>query len=541
MTSFLFFYLFGKLFILFFAFINFLTIIIYLFFPLPLERFSSLLAILLIGISPASVFADSLTKNEVSSDQTESLPYSNEIISSSMERLKSYSRLLNSEAQGISLIDAINTSIEIHPKLSALRDQITSQLYDFKSQQSLWLPTFQITSTNYSKTFLDTTNYTKEQILDPLTATLTTEGVENRNYSENYSLGSGLSMTWTFLDPSRQPLINSSHSRLRAYQYLYASSARQQVFEVQQYYYQLQSSLELINAYEEIVKINYRQYEKMIERYDNRLIDSGSLNQSKTQLYSLINDLISYYDSYFRYSSDFSASIGYPEGTLFLPNSQLDVQGEWTLSLDDTITKAKESREEIMYHLNLANSNKSFSKYYLSQYLPVFALFGSSTFSRRWGLNAVDTSISDPFSSATESSGASYGISASWKFFDGGSNYFQNKKYQKLEEQSENNAMNSEVSAISEVRSAYTSFLASTSSINVAQEALEAAKKALEVSEVRFNYGVSDITTLVQTTQLYSQAVINNINSRLKYNINLSQLYRYSASDITSIYYDFYK
>ena len=327
-----------------------------------MERFSSLLAILLIGISPASVFADSLTKNEVSSDQTESLPYSNEIISSSMERLKSYSRLLNSEAQGISLIDAINTSIEIHPKLSALRDQITSQLYDFKSQQSLWLPTFQITSTNYSKTFLDTTNYTKQQIIDPLTATLTTEGVENRNYSENYSLGSGLSMTWTFLDPSRQPLINSSHSRLRAYQYLYASSARQQVFEVQQYYYQLQSSLELINAYEEIVKINYRQYEKMIERYDNRLIDSGSLNQSKTQLYSLINDLISYYDSYFRYSSDFSASIGYPEGTLFLPNSQLDVQGGWTLSLDGTITKAKESREEIMYHLNLANSNKSFSK-----------------------------------------------------------------------------------------------------------------------------------------------------------------------------------
>ena len=506
-----------------------------------MKRFSSLLTIFLIGFSPASVLADQFADDKTITVDTESLAYTNNVIDSGMDRLKKYKRLLDSDAQRISLIDAINKSIEIHPSIVSLRDQIASQLYDFKSQQSAWLPTFQISSTNYSKSFSDSTNYSKVQTLDPLTNKLVTEGVEDRYYSENFNLGSGLTMTWSFIDPDRQPLINSSHAMLRAYQYLYASSARQKAFEVQQYYYKLQSSLELINAYEEIVQINFRQYEKMIERYQERLIDSGSLNQSKTQLLTLVNDLISYYESYFKDSSDFSASIGYQDGALFLPISKLGVEGDWLLTLDQTIDKSIESREEIMYHLNLASSNKSTAQYYLAQYLPTFSLFGSTTFSRRWGLNSVDTRLSDPFKSSTETSGASYGISASWTFFDGGANYFQNKKYRKLEDQAGSNAINAEVSAISEVRSAYTSFLASKSSIAVSQEALAAAKKALDVSEIRFNYGVSDITTLVQTTQLYSQAVINNINSKLKYNVNLSQLYRYSSSDIDSVDYAFYE
>jgi len=50
-----------------------------------------------------------------------------------------------------------------------------------------------------------------------------------------------------------------------------------------------------------------------------------------------------------------------------------------------------------------------------------------------------------------------------------------------------------------------------------------------DVSNSKYKLGLSDITTLVQSIQLYSNAVKENVNAISAYNKSIASLYRWSA------------
>ena len=58
---------------------------------------------------------------------------------------------------------------------------------------------------------------------------------------------------------------------------------------------------------------------------------------------------------------------------------------------------------------------------------------------------------------------------------------------------------------------------------------MEAAKASYAVQIARFNVGLSDMTSIIQSIQLLGDAIETKIEALRAYNQSIAELYRYSA------------
>jgi outer membrane protein TolC len=435
-------------------------------------------------------------------------------------------RFIKASTNLISVNDAIKLAIANNPSLQIAKSAIDSQYYDLLAARRQWIPTLVFANTLPTLGSYNSKSFVKYKN-EPL-------GGVPQDYQINskyYTFAPEIQASWTFLSVPRAGAIKSNFYGLKSEQYLYSVSLRNLILSVQQAYYQVQSAKKLIDSFTQIYLINKRQLEILDARYSKKLIDLGSLSQTKAQYYQQLSQLISAYNQYFSACAQLSNVIGEKNYQDFVPADDLKATGSWDKDLSQTIQEAIMLREEIKSNLAMANSYKWTASALYGTYYPTFTLSALGT------LTIDNGNISQPsyvqstnnydYSLSTVSS--TVGLGFTWSLFDGGVNAASAKSYQAQAKQQLLTSIQNEELVASQVKSAFYLYQTSIESVKVTKQALDAANQAQKVANIRFQIGFGDITTVVQTIQLYGQAYTSYISALLDYNTAVAQLYRYSA------------
>ena len=110
--------------------------------------------------------------------------------------------------------------------------------------------------------------------------------------SESYVLQPGATVNWNFIEPTRSPNINAASEALEQQKFLFAVSARNLILQIQSSYFRAQRSMQLINYFEDILKIN----ESELRAAKARLVVSKAtildVAQKHAQLHSQFDQLV---------------------------------------------------------------------------------------------------------------------------------------------------------------------------------------------------------------------------------------------------------
>ena len=435
-------------------------------------------------------------------------------------------RFISASTNLISVNDAIKIALANNPSLKIAKSAIDSQYYDLLAARRQWMPTLVFDNTLPTLGSFNSKSFVKFK-KEPL-------GGVPQDYQVNskyYTFAPEILATWTFLSVPRTASIKSNFYELKSEQYLYAVALRNLILSVQQAYYQVQSAKKLIDSFNQIYLINKRQLQILEARYSKRLIDLGSLSQTKAQYYQQLSQLISAYDQYFSACAELSNVIGEKNFQDFVPNDDLKATGSWEKDLGQTIKEAVTMREEIKSNLAMANSYQWTASALYGTYYPTLNISALGTLTIDNGKISQPSYIqnSQNYDYSVSSLSSTVGLGFTWSVFDGGVNAASAKSYQAQAKQQLLTSIQNEELVASQVKSAFYLYKTSIESMKVTKQALDAANQAQKVANIRFQIGFGDITTVVQTIQLYGQAYPSYISAVLNYNTAIAQLYRYSA------------
>ncbi len=435
-------------------------------------------------------------------------------------------RELLNQSEQIHLADAINASLRNNPQLLAAAETIKARRAMLASEQRRWSPTAGFFTYSDESPLLG--QYFETDIIS-----YPSSNNSNTTYEfNNYSLGSlGLQVSWSFLEPSRQPAINRYTSLLEAEQFTFDVIARSIVLDTQLNYYELQENQRLILIYENIYKRNLDQLNIIEEQYRGGLLHLGDVSQQKTLLLSQLNQLDGFYRSQLQIASDLALVMGRPPGSSVVPAEiSSNTFTSWELSLAQTIEEGLALREEIRLSLAEAEADDWEARRLLNLYLPVLSVSanGYGTYSEGVIDGPIGNSNSNDRGRSIDTDLA-IGLGFNWNFFDGGVQAARaaanrsSAKAQRQQAQQERDLVGNQI------RRSYSAYLTAKHALPASQKALETAKLAVQVASARYAAGVGDITTVVQSTELLGDAAEQNKSLRLIYRNAIAELYRYSA------------
>lgn len=431
---------------------------------------------------------------------------------------------IDAHARPISLQEAIGIGIRSNPQLLQAFSVIQQYEWQLIAAQRQWYPSVQLSNgTPFAgiQWTSFTQNYTPSPTAPPNYSSTTTQS----------AFQPGATISWNAIDPTRQPNINAASESLKQQKLLFNVSARSLILDIQEAYYSLQSSSDLIKSFRRIYAINQQQLTTLEAQQSIGMATVLDVEATRSQLFLQLNQLVAYTRSYIEQAASLAASLALPEGDLVIPSEPAVLQGEWRLSLQQTINQALRQREEIRASLAAAESAQWSAVAALRSYLPVLQLVGSGSVIANNGTQTyTDGSLSGQSPTSLLNSTTSIGIGFTWSIFDGGIQAANARAAQAQARQQIAQAANSELEAIQQIRSSYGQLTTARLAYSSAQQAYRSAELAQQASRARFAAGVGDITSVVQTIQQLSQAAQQQSEATLSYNTALAQLYRYSAT-----------
>lgn len=435
---------------------------------------------------------------------------------------------IQAEAQLFSLERAIAIGLERNPSLLQTFSTVQQFEWQLIAAQRRWYPTLQLQN---GSPFIGSSwqTYVRDNYAIP--ANQLSQQRKQSSKTQKLIVQPGALASWNVIDPTRQPNINAATSSLQQQKYLFDVSARNLVLAIQDAYHALQSSEQLIESFEEIYKINKTQLEILEARKSIGMATVLDLEQTRSQLFAQLNELVLYTRNYIAQAATLAEVLALPRGQLAIPSEQAEPQNPWPLPLQDTVTRAVEQREEILASLAAAEAADWAGVTALRSYLPVFSLLATGNLNGWNGYENVPVST-DPGNSYARSRiwNAAVGVGFNWSIFDGGIQAANAQAARAQARQQTAQAATTELQVIQQVRSSYGQMQTARVAVSSAREAYRSAQLAQEAARARFEVGVGDITSVVQTIQQLSQAATQQAQAVLGYNNAVSQLYRYSAT-----------
>ena len=431
---------------------------------------------------------------------------------------------INQRAKKVSLNEAISTGIRSNPQLFQAFSVIQQYEWQLIASQRQWYPTFQLSNGSpfagiQWSSFVQ--NYQRKSTSSP--------GNVSRNSKFN-ELQPGASINWNAIDLTRQPNINAANESLRQQKLLFDVSARNLILDIQQSYFSIQSSQQLIDSFRSIYEINRNHLIILQTQRKIGMVTVLDVQATRSQLFSLLNQLVVYTRNYIDQSAALAEALALPEGSLAIPSDSAEPRGDWKINLDQTIELAKIQREEIMANLAAAESAKWTGVAGLRSYLPVFQLVATGNLSLNKGTESFadrDRNIQIPTSSQT--SNGALGLGFTWSLFDGGIQSANAQAAFAQSRQQRDQAAITQLQVMRQVRTSYNQLETSRVSIKSAQIAYQAAKIAEQAAWARYSVGIGDITSVVQSFSLLSTASQQLSEATLSYNTGVAQLHRYAA------------
>ena len=442
-----------------------------------------------------------------------------------VQELNNLEEDIRQRSKAMTLDQAVAQGIRGNPQLQQAFAAIQQYEWQLVAVQRQWYPTLQLTNgTPFA-------------------------GAQWQSFSQNYSFTSptapptysnnsqllifqpGVSASWNFLDPTRKPNINAAVESLRQQKLLFDVSARNLILDIQQSYYSLQASRQLIDSFRRIYAINQQQLTMLEAQRSIGITTVLDVQATRSQLFAQLNQLVGYVRSYIEQSASLASAMALPADALVIPSEPATLRGNWNLSLEQTISNARRQREEILASLAAAESARWNSVAAIRSYLPVIGLVANGSLVTNQGpQNTQNGGINTNVDTTLTNGTASIGLGFSWMLFDGGIQAANAEAAKTQAIQQSAQAANTELQVIQQVRTSIGQLRTSKVAFASAQQAYQSAELGQQAARARFAVGVGDITSVVQTIQQLSQAAEQLANATFSYNSALAQLYRYSAT-----------
>ena len=485
------------------------------------------------------------------------------------KRLDTLRKQVDDSARKLSLEDAITLGIRNNPALVSAFRTIQDYEWQLIAAQRQWYPNIEIS--NGSPTLgLDVNTYTNQffnarekatvnasssnsvpvsstassSSSVPVSSTASSNSLSSSNeaantqtvsnytseYQKTWNFQPTASISWNFIDASRQPDINAASEALRQQKLLFDSSARDLILNIQTSYFTLQSTRQLIDDFYKIYNINRRLYEVNKARYEIRLATLLDLSQTQTQLYNQLNQLLDYTKRYIKESATLAMRLGLPPETLALPNDQASLYLDWSMTLPQTIDRAVETREEILASIAAAEEARWEGISKMNSYWPVLSLYAEGSLSMESGViggtPGLDNSLDEQLFTTWD---GAVGVGFEWGW-DGGVDDATARSEYAQEKMERSKAEMNRLKAVQQVRSSYGQYQTSRIAVDSARLAYSSAQVAQEAARARYEIGIGNITTIVQTIDQLGTASVALSDSILSYNNAVAELYRYSAT-----------
>jgi len=451
-----------------------------------------------------------------------------------VRQLKQLQDQIKAKSRPVSLSEAIKLGLQNNPQLASSFSTIQQFEWQLIAAQRRWYPTLQLTNgtpfvgSNWGTFVQDQYALPAEQVQE-----LQAQGQSRKTAakSQQFVVQPGAQVNWNFLDPTRQPNINAASDSLQQQKFLFDVSARNLVLQIQESFYAIQSNQQLINSFQEIYAINQKQLEILEARKSIGMVTVLDLEQTRSQLYAQLSQLVLYTRDYIDQAALLAQQLALPDNQLAIPDQPAQMQGRWQIPLQETIRRATQQREEILASLAAAEASKWSSVASLRQYLPVFSLVATGNLVGQNGYQNVPVP-NDPGSQYARNRqwNAAIGIGFNWLLFDGGINAANAQALKAQAQQQLAQAALTELQVTQQVRSSYGQYQTSQVAVTTARQAYRSAELAQEAARARFDVGVGDITSVVQTIQQLSTAAQQLSQAVLSYNRAVAELYRYSAT-----------
>ena len=462
--------------------------------------------------------------NSVELIETDTMP-AGELI-----RLKRY---LRDNGISLSLNEAIIRGIQRNPELEETFNTIQQFEWQLIAARRRWYPNIRLSNgtpfTGYRwGTFVENQYGLRGRGQRMERAA---EDLFTSDRSESYVLQPGATVNWNFIEPTRSPNINAASEALEQQKFLFAVSARNLILQIQSSYFRAQRSMQLINYFEDILKIN----ESELRAAKARLVISQAtildVAQKHAQLHSQFDQLVNFINDYISDTAELAALTAAKPGQLIVPSQPAMMQGEWDIPLDKTLSLAISQREEIKASMAAAQAASWRGVEAINSYLPVIGLTGNGNLNYNNGYANV-LNGNDPGDAYRwqRNWNANAGIGFKWSIFDGGIRLADSQAFQEQSDSLEAQAANEELEAIRQVESSYSLLETSKIALTSAKEAYKYAYLAQEAARARYDAGVGDMTTVVQTMNQLARASAQVANAIFDHNNSVAQLYRYSAT-----------
>lgn len=451
----------------------------------------------------------------------------NPIASELEQQLRSLREQLKARSIKATLDHAIELSLLHNPELAASYSALQQSEWNLVAVRRQWYPSVNAASSPYGLWSYDrqrsrssNTSYPKPPLVG--------ETISVGRDDDINQLGGSINFGWTFFNPTRDSSIAAANEELRSQQLLFNVAARNLVLKAQLDYFNLQERQQLIASYEEILEATALQVRQVEELYNAGIASIADVEQIRAQRYQTLGLLINAYQSLVEASSSLASAMALPPGQLVLPRDQLEVYGNWQLSLQASIQQAQALREEIRSSLAQARGASWRASALFNQYWPQFSLGLNGSYSASAGW-------SHPVGKGTLLRREAYvldtavGIGFNWAVFDGGVAAAEAQSQIALSRQFSDQAELDRLNVTREVETSYAAYSASRLALLTSREQLASARLAAMAVSERYSVGYSSMTDVVSTLNSAILAANAFAQSQKNYNSAVASLYRASA------------
>ena len=449
----------------------------------------------------------------------------------------------------LSLEDVIKIAIANNSKLRGAFRSIQSSSWQKTAATRAWLPTLTLETLDYGAISENTNqqyykyndpknevsnSFTDVNAVNPNVVNLNQRGWNKQlninKYSNNRKFTASGSLAWQIFDPTRQPNINKSSENYKSYNLIFETAARSLILELQTTYFELQSLKEIIRQYIELYNTNKSSMKIVLDQYVIEYASLLDLQQAKTQTLTQLTTLLENYNRYITKAANLAEKINVDDISMIVPAETLELKGEWNLPIDDTVQKGKAEREEIKNAIALSEKERWTGLSLLAKYIPSFGLVGTISTSNTEGYNdsSLEHSKKNNWSSLNRWH-SSVMVNMKWRF-DGGVDDANAQSYFKQSQKYLDEARQEEFAVASQIISSYGQYKLAKIEVEAARQGLESAKTAQKVARERYSIGMSDYTTVVQSTTSLALSGNKLYQSISNHNRAVAQLYRYSAT-----------
>ncbi len=435
-----------------------------------------------------------------------------------MARLSHYRDGLERSARRLSLAEALQLGLTANPELRQAWEAVRQADWSVVAIEREWWPSL-IAGSDDPGILGWTTTTTRERIRGP------------QGNSKSVTISGGqsslpnLTLSWTFLDASRQSRGNAARSAVVARRFLFDVDARDLILRIQSAYFLLQEQANLERDYRDL----YDSLTALLARGIPPGGERGRIDQLRTQQLALLTLRIQAHESVIVAADALAQALALPHGQLAMPSEPLELQGRWELPLQATIEQALRLREEIQASLASAGGDAWSARARQRGYLPSLSLAGqlSGTTANTAGGSLIGSfQATSTLSRQIESQ---LGIGFDWTIFDGGILSSEAEVLRSRSRQALAQADLDRLSVTRQVQDNHAALLSSLIVVDVTGEQLAVARASLAAASRDLRSGGGDATRVVQAINANREAATSYRGAVRKHNTAIAALHRHSA------------